>query len=155
MSPADFQAIMPLLILAGGATGLMLQIAFWRDIKVTSALSFAILVASAVSIMWAGDSAPRLVTPLLMADSMALLFTALFCFAAAATVVLSIDYLGRRGDQPEEYFLLLVFEYAGGLHTGLCNTPGVPAAGNGADVSGALCADSVSRQDQTAAGGGY
>jgi NADH-quinone oxidoreductase subunit N len=113
MNPADFQAITPLLILAAGATLLMLQIAFIRDITITAGLSLVILIGSAASVIWTADTAPRLVTPLLMADHMALVFTALFCLAAAVTVVLSIDYLSRRGDQPEEYFLLLILSTLG------------------------------------------
>ena len=78
MNPADFQAITPLLILAAGATLLMLQIAFIRDITITAGLSLVILIGSAASVIWTADTLPRLVTPLLMADHMALVFTALF-----------------------------------------------------------------------------
>ncbi len=113
MTAADFQGILPLLILSLGSAILMLQIAFWRNIKLTSALTLLILIAAALSISWAGDSAPRFVTPLLKADHLALMFSALFCIAAAVTAVLSFDYLSQRGDEPEEYFLLLVLSTLG------------------------------------------
>ena len=113
MIAADFLAIAPLLILAAGATALMLQIAFWRNIQLTSALSIATLLIAALSTIWAGDSAPRFVTPLLKADLMALVFSALFCITAAVTCLLSIDYLSQRGDEPEEYFLLLILSTLG------------------------------------------
>jgi NADH-quinone oxidoreductase subunit N len=113
MTAADFQGLLPLLVLAGGATTLMLQIAFWRDIKLTSVLSLVTFIAAAISIIWAGDSAPRFVTPLLKADHLALIFSALFCIAAAVTAVLSFDYLTQRGDEPEEYFLLLTLSTLG------------------------------------------
>ena len=113
MNAADFNALAPLLTLAAGATILMLQIAFRRDIKLTSALTVATLVAAAFSIIGAADSAPRFVTPLLRADHMALVFSALFCLAAAVTAILSLDYLRQRGDEPEEYFLLLILSTLG------------------------------------------
>jgi len=113
MNAAEFQSILPLLVLAGGATLLMLQIAFMRNIKLTWVLTLVTLIAAALSIITAGESAPRFVTPLLRADHLALVFTGLFCLAAAVTTVLSIDYLAQRGDQPEEYFLLLVLSTLG------------------------------------------
>ena len=113
MNAADFQALAPLLILAGGATLIMLQIAFRRDTRLTAALTVTTFVAAAFSIIYAGDSAPRFVTPLLRADHMALVFSALFCIAAAVTSILSMDYLRQRGDEPEEYFLLLVLSTLG------------------------------------------
>jgi NADH-quinone oxidoreductase subunit N len=113
MNADDFQSLLPLLTLAAGATLLMLQIAFARNIKLTILLALATLLAATLSIAWAGDSAPRFVTPLLRADELALAFSALFCIAAAATALLSMDYLNNRGDEPEEYFLLLVLSTLG------------------------------------------
>lgn len=110
---ADFQAILPLLVLAIGATLLMLQIAFWRGIKLTASLTCLVLILAALSSIPASNEAPRLVTPLLQADHMALLFSALFCIAAMVTTILSVDYLANRGDQPEEFFLLLLLSTLG------------------------------------------
>jgi NADH-quinone oxidoreductase subunit N len=113
MSIDDLQSLLPLLTLAAGATVLMLQIAFARNIKLTTLLAVATLLAATLSIVWAGDSAPRFVTPLLRADKLALVFSALFCIAGAVTALLSMDYLSNRGDEPEEYFLLLVLSTLG------------------------------------------
>ena len=113
MSIDDLQSLLPLLTLAAGATVLMLQIAFARNIKLTSLLAVATLLAATLSIVWAGESAPRFVTPLLRADKLALVFSALFCVAGAVTALLSMDYLSNRGDEPEEYFLLLVLSTLG------------------------------------------
>lgn len=109
----DFQAMSPLLVLATGATLLMLQIAFRRGIVLTATLTVTTLLLAAYVVIPAANSVPRLVTPLLQADRLALLFCALFCLAAAITAVLSVDYLRQRGDQPEEYFLLLVLSTLG------------------------------------------
>jgi len=113
MTAADLQSLLPLLILAAGATCLMLQIAFARNIKLTSIFTVITLAVGALSIVWAGETAPRFVTPLLRADKLALVFSTLFCLAAAVTAILSIDYLKKRGDEPEEYFLLLVLSTLG------------------------------------------
>lgn len=113
MTVAEFQAILPLLVLATGATLLMLQIAFWRGIKLTASLTCVVLILAVLSTIAASNEIPRLVTPLLQADQMALLFSALFCIAAMVTTILSVDYLANRGDQPEEFFLLLLLSTLG------------------------------------------
>jgi NADH-quinone oxidoreductase subunit N len=46
-------------------------------------------------------------------DALGLLFCALFALAAAVTVLLSLDYMRCHGDEPEEYFLLLVLSTLG------------------------------------------
>ncbi|MEH6571043.1 MAG: NADH-quinone oxidoreductase subunit N [Halioglobus sp.] len=113
MTAEDFQAILPLLVLAAGATVIMLQIAFARSIRLTAVITALTFVAAALSCIPAAESAPRLVTPLLQADHLALLFSALFSLAGLTTTVLSLDYMNHRGDEPEEYFLLLVLSTLG------------------------------------------
>ena len=113
MSATDLQSLLPLLVLAGGSAILMLQIAFRRNPQITAVLTLITLLGAALSVVWAGDATPRQVTPLLQADKLALVFTALFCLAGAVTAVFSIDYLRKREDEPEEYFLLLVLSTLG------------------------------------------
>tara|TARA_R110001599_G_scaffold353885_1_gene602508 strand:+ start:81331 stop:82776 length:1446 start_codon:yes stop_codon:yes gene_type:complete len=109
----DFQALLPLIVLAFGATALMLQIAWVRDAQLTAALAALTLVLAALSCGFAQEVAPRQVTPLLMADRFALVFCSLFCLAGAVTALLSADYVRQHGDQPEEFFLLLVLATMG------------------------------------------
>jgi NADH-quinone oxidoreductase subunit N len=113
MTGADFQAMAPLLVLAVGATGLMLQIAFVRSVGLTAALATLTLAFAALSCQYAAQAAPLQVTPLLLADRFALTFCVLFCLAGAVTVLLSRDYISHHGDEPEEYFLLLVLSALG------------------------------------------
>ncbi len=110
---ADFQALAPLLVLGGGATLAMLQIAFLRNVNATAGLSVAVLLLAVLACSSAAEVAPLQVTPLLLVDELALLFSALFCIAAAATVLLSLDYIRHHGDEPEEYFLLLLLSTIG------------------------------------------
>ncbi len=113
MNLVDFQALLPLIVLAFGATALMLQIAWVRDAQLTAALAALTLVLAALSCGFAQEVAPRQVTPLLMADRFALVFCSLFCLAGAVTALLSADYVRQHGDQPEEFFLLLVLATMG------------------------------------------
>ena len=113
MTGADFQSLSPLLILSGGATVLMLQIAFVRSVNLTATLTTLILALAALSCVYAGQIEEQRVTPLLLADHFALLFCALFCAAAAVTALLSHDYIQHHGDEPEEYFLLLTLSTLG------------------------------------------
>jgi NADH-quinone oxidoreductase subunit N len=113
MTAVDFQALMPLLILSGGAAALMLQIAFLRGVSLTATLTTLIFALAALSCIHAAQVTPQQVTPLLLADRYALLFCVLFCVAAAFTALLSQDYIRHHGDEPEEYFLLLVLSTLG------------------------------------------
>jgi NADH-quinone oxidoreductase subunit N len=108
----DFQALLPLLVLAIGATLLMLQIAWVRSPGLTGALAALVLALAGLSCRLAAETAPLQVTPLLLADRYALLFCTLFCLAGAVTALLSRDYVSR-GDEPEEFFLLLVLATMG------------------------------------------
>ena len=113
MNAAHFQALLPMLVLSGGATILMLQIAFLRNVATTAALATLSLVLAAVSCIPAGSAGPMGVTPLLHVDPLALLFCALFSIGGAITVLLSRDYIVHHGDEPEEYYLLLVLSTLG------------------------------------------
>ena len=113
MSGPDFLAIAPLLVLSGGATLLMLQIAFLRSVSLSATVAALTLVMAALACIPASDLAPLQVTPLLVMDSLGLLFCGVFCLAAAATTLLSLDYMQCHGDEPEEYFLLLVLSTLG------------------------------------------
>ncbi len=113
MNAVDFQALLPLLVLSGGATVLMLQLSFLRSIRLTGTLTTATLVLAALSCKYAVQVTPESITPLLMADRFALLFCVLFCLAAAVTAMLSQEYIQHHGDEPEEYFLLLVLSTIG------------------------------------------
>jgi NADH-quinone oxidoreductase subunit N len=113
MTSADFQALLPLITLAAGATILMLQIAFWRNITLSAWLTVICFSITVLVCIPAAEVTPKPVTVLLLADPMALLFCALFAIAGLATTLLSVDYIKHRGDQPEEYFLLLLLSTLG------------------------------------------
>jgi len=113
VNAGDLQAITPMLVIAGGATLVMLQIAFLRRIRLTATLTAATLLVAAWSVQLAAPMTPGQVTPLLQADAIALLFTALFCVSGAVTAGLSLEYIQHHGDEPEEFFLLLMLATLG------------------------------------------
>lgn len=113
MTAGDFTALAPLLVLAIAATVIMLQVAFMRSVRLTALLTTLGMLAAVVACGPAQSVAPLQVTPLLLIDAMALLFCALFALAGAVTAVLSSDYIRHHGDEPEEYFLLLILATLG------------------------------------------
>ena len=113
MSTAAIYALLPLVVLSGGILLIMLQVAFWRTKHGTVALTVLTLAGAALASTVAVSFAPLQVTPLLLADRLALLFCALFCSAAAITALLSINFLKQLEDEPEEYFLLLMLSTLG------------------------------------------
>lgn len=113
MSIAALYALLPLVVLSGGILLIMLQVAFWRNMRGTVALTVLTLAGAALASTVAVSFAPLQVTPLLLADPLALFFCALFCSAAAITALLSIHFLKQLEDEPEEYFLLLMLSTLG------------------------------------------
>jgi NADH-quinone oxidoreductase subunit N len=113
MTVADLVALSPPFVLAVGATLVMLQIAFVRSLRLTASLGVAVLLVAALASLYPAEAVPRQVGPLLTADRWALLFNALFCLAGAATALLSRDYVCHHGDEPEEFFLLLILSTLG------------------------------------------
>lgn len=115
MSGAWVQALAPLLLLAAGATLLMLQIAVARSARLARRLVLASfgLAALAALVGLAGGPPAADVTPLLVADGAALLMTLLFIAGGAATAALSGAFLEREGERTDEYYLLLILAVLG------------------------------------------
>jgi len=129
VSAADFQALAPLLVLAAGATVLMIQIAWLRRVGLSAAVATLTLVLAALSADLAAGAAPLQVTPLLLVDRLSLLFWVLFCLGGAVTVLLSREYVCTHGDQPEEYFLLLLLATLGACVLAAANHVGALVLG--------------------------
>jgi NADH-quinone oxidoreductase subunit N len=109
------QALAPMLVLSLGAVVLMLQVAIKRSPGWAYGIALASFVGAGGSVFWAADMTALQVTPLLLVDQYALLFSLLFCFCGAITSVIAHDYLSHREGQSEEYFLLLILSTLGAL----------------------------------------
>lgn len=115
MSGADFQALAVLLVLAGGVVVVLLTISFLRRHRLVQCVTLAVLAAALAALGAAVEVIPRSVTPLLVMDGYALYFSALLVGAAVVTVLLSYRYLDGSGDDPEEYYLLVLAATAGAV----------------------------------------
>ena len=117
----DWQAMSPLLVLAGGAVLLMLVISVKRQLDLVWAVSVATLAAATLSCLYAANAVPQALTPLLLADGYALFFSALFCACGLVTAVVAREYLQSRPNQNEEFFLLLVLSTLGAVTLAYAN----------------------------------
>lgn len=108
MNSVDFQALMPLLIIAGTAIVVMLVIALRRNHLLTAVLTLLGLLIALGSLRTAEPVAPRQITPLLMVDHYALFYIGLIIAASVAVVILSYGYFKKREGQSEELYVLLL-----------------------------------------------
>ncbi len=113
MSSVDLVALLPLICLAYGAVAVMVVGAFWRSHAAVLAITFATLAAALAATGPALASAPRQVTPLLVVDSSALAYLALFVLGAATLTAFSWDYLAGIPQGRERYYALLLLAVVG------------------------------------------
>jgi NADH-quinone oxidoreductase subunit N len=114
MTPADFTALLPLLILAGAVVIVLLAITVIRNHKLTAGLTLAGLALSFAALPIAAAAGPRAVTPLLEIDGFTVFFDGLLLAAAFAATAFAYGYLERRRIRREEFYLLLLTATLGG-----------------------------------------
>ncbi len=108
MTPSDFAALTPLLILGSSTVAVMLIIALRRNYTATVMLTLIGLCASFRSLWTMKQHLPRHVTPLLVMDRYALFYIGLIVAATIVIVLLSYAYFKKiEGDNEEVYILLL------------------------------------------------
>lgn len=108
-------ALLPILITAATAVGIMLAIAVRRHHWWNATLAVAGLNLALMSVAAASYVVPQVVTPLLTVDGYALFYSALILVLTLATATLSHAYLeGYRGHK-EEHYVLLATAALGGL----------------------------------------
>jgi len=112
MTSTDFRFLLPYIILAYGATLLLVVGAFWRRHAAVAFLTLATLVAALLSSLFLLPHANHQVTPLLRVDSLALFYLALFCSGAAVLTIFSHDYLEGAAGR-ERFYVLLLFAVLG------------------------------------------
>ena len=113
MNGTDLTAILPLIVLGGTVTAVMLAIAFCRNHRLTALISVLGLVLCLVAIWPASTVAPRRVTPLFVIDRYALFYMGLIFAAGIAVLLLSYGYLAARRERPEEFYLLVLIATLG------------------------------------------
>jgi NADH-quinone oxidoreductase subunit N len=93
MNGSDLTAILPLIVLGGTVTIVMLGIAFCRNHRLTALLSVLGLILCLIAIWPASDVTPRQVTPLFVIDRYALFYVGLIF---AASIISPRDASDRR-----------------------------------------------------------
>jgi NADH-quinone oxidoreductase subunit N len=115
MSRTDFVALLPLMIVPMSAVILMLAIAIRRNHQAAAVISLAGLCAGFGSLVFAAPILPRQVTPFFILDSYSFLYMAVLLCAAAFVFLLAYDYLKRRQEHPEEFYLLVLLATTGAM----------------------------------------
>src|SRR5665213_2050076 len=108
MNGSDLTAILPLIVLGGAITIVMLAIALYRNHRLTALLSVLGLILCLIAIWPASSVAPRHVTPLFVIDRYALFYMGLIFAAGIAVLLLAYGYLAVRRERPEEFYLLVL-----------------------------------------------
>ena len=115
MNTTDLIALSPLLIVGLSAVAILLLISLRRNHRAVATLALGGLALAMASIPQAAAVAPHHIAPLMMADGYALFYSALLLAASFVVGLLSFDYLEQRGEQREEYYVLLLLATLGGL----------------------------------------
>jgi len=113
MTLAALYTILPVVLLAVTAVGVMLSVAVRRSHTLAAVLSVVGLIASLVALLGPGSVLPRAVTPLFIVDGLALYFIALLLVAALCVVALAYSYLERQSGNREEFYILLILATLG------------------------------------------
>jgi NADH-quinone oxidoreductase subunit N len=108
MTPLNPLALLPLVVLAGSAVGVMLATAFHRNRGVAAGLTAIGLAVTFVTLPMVSETPARQVTALLLLDNFALFYVGLIVAASFAVALMSYGYLERVGGRNEEFYVLLL-----------------------------------------------
>jgi NADH-quinone oxidoreductase subunit N len=115
MNAADCIALLPLLTIATTAVVVMIAIAIRRNHTAVFILSLIGLTAALASLRLAASAVSRQITSLLLVDAYARLYMALLIAAAGFACLFGFDYLKRRRERPEEFYLLVLLATTGAM----------------------------------------
>src|SRR5438132_13225656 len=113
MSPQDYYALMPYLILAGASVLVMLLIAVRTSHKWIQLISLISFAAAFASLFIIRPALPIRIEPLLVVDGYALFFTGLIIFSGFVVNILSYIYFEEKEESPKEYYILLFLSTLG------------------------------------------
>src|ERR1700704_2362090 len=115
MNASDFVALLPLITISATAVVVMIAIAIRRNHSVAVAISLIGVAAALASLRLAASAAPRQITSLLVLDSYSRLYMAILLGAAGFVLLFGHDYLKRRQERPEEFYLLVLLATTGAM----------------------------------------
>jgi len=109
-------ALLPLITLSTVILALMLLIAFRRNLALTCGAAVSGCILTLCSIFLVNNTGvPQQVTPLLVVDGYALIFSAMIVMVTGFICVLAYEYYKCRGEQQDEFYLLLLLSCLGGM----------------------------------------
>ena len=116
MSMTELYSLLPMITLTSVILVLMMVIAFARNLALTCGLSAGGLLLTLVSVFWVNhDLSAGFVTPLLVVDAYALMFSALIVSGSFFITLIAYGYKAQRGELQDEFFLLLLLATLGGI----------------------------------------
>ena len=115
MTGTELTALAPYIVLAGGATLMLLAVSFVRQGPVSLGMTLVVLLGTLASIGFAAGAGTQHLDGFLVVDGYAHFFNALFLVAAVATAVLTYGYVDRRAGQQEEFYILLLTATLGAM----------------------------------------
>ena len=110
----DLQAILPLIILAAGAVGLLTLISFYRNLWVSFFVTGITLVGAFFSIKFAWDLGRHPIPAMFTVDHLGLVFIGVILISAFAVAHFALDYFRKFDDNRDEFFVLLLIGTLGG-----------------------------------------
>jgi NADH-quinone oxidoreductase subunit N len=114
MTPRVLVLLGPVIVVAATVVVLMIAISIHRSHHLTAVLTLA-GIAIAFLLLFRIAPPSRGVTALLVIDDDARFYTGLILAATAAVALLSIGYLDRLPDPPDEYYMLLLLAALGSI----------------------------------------
>src|SRR6185369_11115138 len=109
ISLSDFYYILPELVLTGGALLVLIaDVLLPRGSHLVAWLTIAVLGATAAALVPFGGLRLEIANGLMAVDDFGLFFKSIFLFAAAMTVLMSIQYLDTEHVSSGEYCFLVL-----------------------------------------------
>jgi NADH-quinone oxidoreductase subunit N len=113
MTEIDLYVLLPIIVLAGTALVVMLQIAFYRCHILSAVLALSGIVLSFATLINAYHFLPHQITALLILDHHALFYTGLILAASFIVVLLSYGYLEKQEGSRDEFYILMLLATLG------------------------------------------
>jgi NADH-quinone oxidoreductase subunit N len=113
MNLTDLAALLPLIIIAASAVVILLVLAFYRNHRLTAALTVTGLALALASLSAVSSPVSRAITPLLIMDGYAVFFMGMIIAASIVVALLAYGYLEKRAGHHNEFYVLLLLATLG------------------------------------------
>jgi NADH-quinone oxidoreductase subunit N len=113
MTDIDLYVLLPLIVLAGTALVVMLQIAFYRCHILSALLALSGIALSFATLINTYPFLPHQITALLILDHYAFFYTGLILVSSFIVVLLSYGYLEKYEGNHDEFYILMLLAILG------------------------------------------